>query len=105
MPQINDEIKKIKGPKKVLHINNSAFILPDDFVGTIQDAMTLFLEYHHDTHKNNKPELPVDPSGLFSPIGILAVGGDEVKCCIDARIYELTDEGHYIDVTIDHGIN
>lgn len=99
MPHIEETLKKIKGPKKVLHINNSAFILPDDFSGNIQDAMKLFLEYHNITHEENKTEFPVDPSGLFTPIGILAIGGDELKCCVDARIYELTDEGTYIDIT------
>lgn len=99
MPQINEEISKLKGPKKVLHINNSAFVLPDDFNGSIQDAMKLFLQYHEKAHSNHKTEFPVDPSGLFSPIGILAVGGDDIKCCVEARIYELGDDGKYIDVT------
>lgn len=99
MPQMNEDIKKLKGPKKVLHINNSAFILPDDFSGTLQDAMKLFLDYHNGIHENNKSEIQVDPSGLFTPIGILAVAGDEIKCCVEAHIYELSDDGSYIDVT------
>lgn len=101
MPQMSDEIKNLRGPKKVLRINDSAFALPDDFDGSLQDAMTLFLEYNQEIQKNKKRELPVDPSGLFSPIGVITVAGNEVKCCVEAHIYELTDEGHYVDVTPD----
>lgn len=101
MPQNNEAYTKLKAPKKVLHINDSAFVLPDDFNGSIQDAMKLFLEYHNESHENNKTELPVDPSGLFTPIGILAVAGENIKCCVEARIYELSEDGSYIDITPD----
>ena len=98
MPQIEPD-HKIKGPKKVLQIYDAAFALPDDFNGTIQDAMKLFLEYHEEVVKTNKQEREIDQSNLFTPIGILTVGEGEIKCCIEARLYELSDNGEYIEMT------
>ena len=42
MPQ-TDSNNLTNGPKKVLHIYDSVFVLPNDCSGTIKDAMKLFL--------------------------------------------------------------
>ena len=98
MPQIEPN-HKIRGPKKVLQIYDAAFALPDDFDGTIQDAMKLFLEYHEKVTSENKKGAVVDTSRLFTPMGIIAIGKDKIKCCIEARLYELTDNGEYIEMS------
>lgn len=101
MPQIEPDYY-IKGPKKVLHIYDSAFALPDDFNGSIQDAMKLFLEYHEKMLKQHKEGVQIDQSRLFTPMGVLAVAhenNDNLKCCVEARIYELNEFGRYVDVT------
>lgn len=100
MPQIEPE-HEIHGPKKVLQIYDAAFALPDDFDGTIQDAMKLFLEYHEKIVAENKKEKIVDKSRLFTPLGIISVGEGDIKCCIEARIYELDENGTYVAVNTD----
>ncbi len=100
MPQIEPE-HEIHGPKKVLQIYDAAFALPDDFDGTIQDAMKLFLEYHEKVVAENKKEKIVDKSRLFTPLGIISVGEGDIKCCIEARIYELDENGTYVAVNTD----
>lgn len=100
MPQIEPE-HEIHGPKKVLQIYDAAFALPDDFNGTIQDAMKLFLEYHEKVVAENKKEKIVDKSRLFTPLGIISVGEGDIKCCIEARIYELDENGTYVVVNTD----
>ena len=100
MPQIEPE-HEIHGPKKGLQIYDAAFALPDDFDGTIQDAMKLFLEYHEKVVAENKKEKIVDKSRLFTPLGIISVGEGDIKCCIEARIYELDENGTYVAVNTD----
>ena len=96
MPQ-TDSNNLTNGPKKVLHIYDAVFVLPDDFSGTIQDAMKLFLEYQNKVSKENIPESKIDPNRLFTPLGILTVSRDKIKCCMEARLYELKD-GYYIEM-------
>lgn len=102
MPQTIEPDHHIKGPKKVLHIYDSAFALPDDFNGSIQDAMKLFLEYHEKMVEKHKGGVEIDQSRLFTPMGVLAVAhenADDLQCCVEARIYELNEFGRYVDVT------
>ena len=105
MPHNDIEPKlKPKGPKKVLQINDAAFALPDDFNGTIQEAMKLFLEYHQQAVNEHKPEIIIDQSRLFTPIGILTVAdenNEDIKCCIEARIYKLDKSGHYVPMEVE----
>lgn len=101
MAQMIESNNTIKGPKKILHINEVAFALPDDFNGTIRDAMKLFLEYHNKTISENTPEIKTDYSRLFTPMGILSITKDKMKCCVEAKIYELNDEGYYVEVDSD----
>lgn len=96
MPQ-TDSNNLTNGPKKVLHIYDAVFVLPDDFSGTIQDAMKLFLEYQNKVSKENIPESKIDPNRLFTPLGILTVSRDKIKCCMEARLYELKD-GYYVEM-------
>ena len=84
-------------PKKVLHIYDAVFILPDDFSGTIQDAMKLFLEYQNKVSEENIPESKLDPNRLFTPLGILTISPDDIKCCMEAKLYELKD-GYYVEM-------
>ena len=91
----------INGPKKVLQIYDAAFALPDDFNGNIQDDMKLFLEYHEKVISENKKEKIVDKSRLFTPLGIISIGKGDIKCCIEAKIYELDDNGNYILIDSD----
>ena len=101
MPQIEPDYY-IKGPKKVLHIYDSAFALPDDFNGSIQDAMKLFLEYHEKMLKQHKEGVQIDQSRFFTPMGILAVALEtNASClsCVEARVYKVNECGRYVDVT------
>ena len=97
MPQYVNPDLKPKGPKKVLHISDAAFALPDDFDGTIRDALTLFLEYHSKAVSENKVGTPVDPSRLFTSMGILSISPPDIKCCLEAKLYKLDKDGHYIE--------
>lgn len=75
-------------PKKFLHIRELTFILPDDFDGTLQDAMTLFLEYRSAHRKDAKF---VDPNGLISPLQCLLTSNREDRVCGDEAIYQLKE--------------
>ena len=95
MPHTTDHIPH--GPKKVLHIYDAVFVLPDDFSGSIQDAMKLFLEYQNKASEENIPESKLDPNRLFTPLGILTISPDKIKCCMEAKLYELKD-GYYVEM-------
>ena len=84
-------------PKKILHINDAVFVLPDDFDGTIQDAMKLFLEYQNKVSEENLPKSKIDPNRLFTPLGILTISPDKIRCCMEAKLYRLED-GYYVEM-------
>lgn len=88
-------------PRKILHITDAAFILPDDFHGSIQDAMKLFLDYHNTLTNKPHAEIKTDYSRLFTPMGILSFAPGNIKCCIDAKLYELSDDGYYVEMNED----
>ena len=96
MPQ-TDSNNLTNGPKKFLHNYDAVFVLPDDFSGTIQDAMKLFLEYQNKVSEENIPESKLDPNRLFTPLGILTISPDDIKCCMEAKLYELKD-GYYVEM-------
>jgi len=79
-------------PKKFLRIHELTFILPDDFNGTVEDAMDLMLEYRT-THKYNAEY--VDPHGLFSTMSCL-VNAPDAKFCADETIFELKNGTYHI---------
>lgn len=82
-------------PRKILHIRDLTFILPDDFEGTIDDAMAEFLKYRrgireHDVHY-------IDDGGIFSTAGLLLNSGktDTVRVCGEYGLFEFRD-GAYV---------
>lgn len=97
MHQIKPDHDSKNGPKKVLHIYDAVFVLPDDFKGSIQDAMKLFLEYQNKVNNEKLPESKIDPNRLFTPLGILTISPDDLRCCMEAKLYELKD-GYYVEM-------
>ena len=91
-------------PKKVLHINDAVFVLPDEFKGTIQDAMKLFLEYQNKVCEEKLPESKIDPNRLFTPLGILTISPNKLQCCMEAKLYKLKD-GYYVEMSEDEEIS
>ena len=84
-------------PKKILHINDAVFVLPDEFKGTIQDAMKLFLEYQNKVCEEKLPKSKIDPNRLFTPLGSLTISPNKLRCCMEAKLYELKD-GYYVEM-------
>ena len=53
---------KKEAPKKFLEITNLVYVLPDDFQGTIYDALPILMKYLEEALKNQNLESPKDAS-------------------------------------------
>lgn len=82
-----------KLPKKILTIKECTFILPDDFDGGIEDAVTEFLRYRQEKLKN--AEL-LDEHGLLSTFSLLMTR-DNCRACGQYALLELKN-GSYVAV-------
>lgn len=82
-------------PKKILHIRDLTFILPDDFEGTINDALAVFIEYRKKVTETDVKF--VDDFGLFSTAELLIHGSNrtEMRVCGEYGLFELRD-GTYV---------
>ena len=68
-------------PKKVLHINDAVFVLPDE----------------NKVCEEKLPKSKIDPNRLFTPLGILTISPNNLRCCMEAKLYELKD-GYYVEM-------
>lgn len=84
-------------PKKILRIHELTFILPDDFDGTVENAMDLLLTYRKDHLKDARYS---DPNNVMSTMELLVTSDKDEKVCGDGALYELVDgKYHLIDAT------
>lgn len=81
-------------PKKFLRIHELTFALPDDFEGTVEDAMDLLLEYRtqHRNHRDNAEYM--DPLGIFTTMECLIHASNGGRLCADEAIYELNGDAY-----------
>ena len=84
-------------PKKILRIHELTFILPDDFAGTVENAMDLLLTYRKDHLKDARYS---DPNNVMSTMELLVTSDRDEKVCGDGAVYELINgKYHLIDAT------
>lgn len=79
-------------PKKFLRIKEITFILPDDFDGTIEDALNLFTEYRlaHRSGARYK-----DPDDLLSTFDSIISSKLDERVCGEEAIYELIGDMYH----------
>jgi hypothetical protein len=77
---------------KLLYIKDCNFALPDDFEGSLGDALSLLAEYRLKKEKENKitnrpfsPSLPTTYEDLQN--------NDNAKCSVHYAIYKISEDG------------
>ena len=80
-----------KLPKKVLHIKELTFIVPDDFDGNTLDAIQELVNYSKNNESN---KLLVDRYNLYSSLEMLIASKDKTRVCGSYGIFEL-ENNHY----------
>ena len=86
----SSENKQVDIPKKMLIIRDCAFILPDEFNGTLNDAFAEFLKYQQENAHNASY---YDELNILSPFAILMQNRD-LRVCGQYAIVEYTED-HY----------
>jgi hypothetical protein len=78
-------------PKKLLIIKDLTFILPDDFNGTLTDALSDYINYiNKNIHNNNV----VDIDNALCCTEVVLSANTDIRSCIQYGIVEI-DNGEY----------
>lgn len=84
-----------KLPKKVLRIKEISFILPDNFDGTLDDAVALLITYHQ---KHYSEKISIDDSDdRLSVNTILISAKGKQKLCGSYGIFTLENDTYIRD--------
>lgn len=75
-------------PKKLLHVEDLTFVLPDDFEGGLEDAFHLLLDYIHDAMSKSVVTGKSDAERLFTVLS----AENERKMAISYGIFELGED-------------
>lgn len=80
-------------PKKILRIKDFTFILPDDFVGSFEDALNSFMDY---TTEKLNPEAEKGVPDVYSSVRTLFSSENAERVCGSYGIFEFdTTTGKY----------
>lgn len=80
-------------PKRVLIIKDCAFILPDDFEGTVEEAFDIFLKYRA---KLEKSPVNIGHQDLFSAFDVLLHTPSNIKACGQSSVYKLINDSYVL---------
>lgn len=75
-------------PKKILRIKDFTYILPDDFSGSFDDAVSEFLKY---SRNKNKHDTLSGEMNNYSSVNVLLSSDNEAKACGAYGIFELDE--------------
>jgi hypothetical protein len=75
--------------KKILNIQECYFILPDDFKGTLGEALSLLAEYRLNAEKEN--QIHTSDIDCYE----ILTKNNDIKCSIKYGIYELSKDNEW----------
>ena len=80
-------------PNKVLIIRDASFILPEDFNGTLHDALELFLQYEVSVNRNDDKKITQE--NMLTSLGTLLVSDGNFKACAEIGVFTWEDGKGY----------
>ena len=75
--------------KKLLTIQECQFNLPDDFDGTLGDALMLLAKKRLEAESKNKVNREDNDSDCYTTL----MNNDDIKCTIKYALYKLSEDG------------
>ena len=75
--------------KKLLTIQEWQFNLPDDFDGTLGDALMLLAKKRLEAESKNKVNREDNDSDCYTTL----VNNEDIKCSIKYALYKLSEDG------------
>ena len=82
-------------PKKILHIEDLIFILPDDFDGDLQSGLRLLADYLDMEFKKGKKKSRSLSNVEKDNLSALLENKDTVQVAMNYGIFEIDENGNY----------